>query len=119
MNRECSITGGRVPIDAEKGKMDLSIGAGHSLRSHQDRGVEELLSNGLEHAEDCMTLEILAGAADALRCGPRHALGKRPGLVETSKAIARHGALREYDKARIVARRMTDALDDLADIALQ
>src|SRR5437867_5836559 len=118
MNRECSITGGRVPIDAEKGKMDLSIGAGHSLRSHQDRGVEELLSNGLEHAEDCMTLEILAGAADALRCGARDALGKRPGLVETSEAIARHGALREYDKAGTVARCLTESFDDLVEIVL-
>src|SRR5436190_22707681 len=98
MNRECSINGGRVPIDAEKGKMDLSIGAGHSLRSHQDRGVEELLSNGLEHAEDCMTLEILAGAADALRCGTRDALGKGTGIVESSEAVDRHGGIREYEK---------------------
>src|SRR6266540_4628634 len=118
MNREGSIAGSRVHIDAEIGEMDLSIGADHSLRSHEDRGVEESLSNGLEHAEDCMTLEILTGAADALRCGAWDTLGKRPGLVETAEAIAGYGALGEYGKAGALARCLTESFDDLVEIVL-
>src|SRR5438552_5123515 len=118
MNRECSIAGGRVHIDAEIGEMDLSIGADHSLRPHEDRGVEDLLPNGLEHAEDCMTLEFLAGAADALRRGAWDTLGKGAGLVETSEAVARYGALGEYGKAGTLAGCLTDSFDDLVEIVL-
>ena len=50
--------------------------------------------------------------------GAWDALGKGAGLVETSEAVARYGALGEYGKAGTLAGCLTDSFDDLVEIVL-